>query len=189
MNDIEHIDKTTTFNVLDEYQHLDEESLKKIAQAAHLPYAVALANIKGDLNVGFIVRSAAAFAAEKVFVFGRRKWDRRSAVGSNHYVPVESHAVDTEPFDWETAIQTLRADGYTPWIVEQDYEFIGDINWADAHELGKVCLVFGPEDEGIPKSVCADNYCVSIPQYGIVRSLNVASAAAIAIHHVASRLV
>ena len=50
--------KTTSFNVIDEYQHLNEEELRAIADTRRLPYAVALANITGDLNTGTIIRSA-----------------------------------------------------------------------------------------------------------------------------------
>lgn len=178
------LNKQTSFNVIDSLQGKSLEEIKAEAQERMLPYAVALANINGDLNTGNIIRTAACFSAEKVFVFGRRKWDRRSAVGSNHYVEVEAFHNETEPFDWDSAIQTIRVNGYTPVLVEQSGEYLEHISFKDYLSLTeKPCLVFGSESEGIPPAICESEITISIYQPGVLRSLNVASAAAIMIHN------
>jgi len=187
MNDIEIPEKTTSFNVRDEYKNKTQEELGEIVKSKALPFAVALGNVTGDLNLGMAIRSSAIFAAEKVFIFGRRKYDRRTTVGGHKYIPeVEAHHLDIDPFDWDTALQIIRVNNYTPIIIEQygkDLpQYISDWHY------GKPCLVFGPEDIGIPKSICDRELCYKIPQYGILRSLNVASAAAIAIQFIASQL-
>lgn len=178
--------KETSFNVRDCYKDLALEEIKRISESLSLPYSVALANITGDLNTGNIVRTSSIFAAEKVFVFGKRKWDRRSAFGSNNYVPVEAHYADIDPFDWEHVLHTIRINGYYPVIIEQYGLPLSEYKHG-LHKM-KPCLIFGAEDVGVPKEICDAEECFSIPQFGVLRSLNVASAAAIVIHHVATTI-
>lgn len=176
--------KTTPFNVCDQYQHLPVEQLKALADTKRLPYAVALANITGDLNTGVIIRSACCLGAEKVFTFGRRKYDRRSTVGAHHYIdviPFTSADEDNDTFDWAFVLHTIRTEGYTPVILEQG----GKPLWSmfPSELPGPLCLIFGPENGGIPPEYCQGELWYTIPQPGIVRSLNVSSAASIAMWH------
>jgi len=174
--------KQTTFNVKDEFQALETAEVKSIAQAQALGYSVALANVTGDLNIGFIVRTAACLCAERVFIFGRRKWDRRSAVGSNVYIPVDAYQTDTDPFDWDSMFQTIRINGYLPIVIEQGGAPLETL--ADSLIPGvKPCLIFGAEGSGIPQEHCEPEIWLSIDQPGVIRSLNVSSAAAIAMYH------
>lgn len=180
--------KTTSFNVIDAYKHLPLEELKEIADSHRLPFAVAMANITGDLNTGVIIRTACVFGAEKVFIFGRRKYDRRSTVGAHHYIDVISHTTiqgPTDEFDWSSMLHTIRVNGYTPVLIEQGGV---SLDRMDVSLHSPICLVFGAEDTGIPASVCDAEICYSIPQAGILRSLNVSTAAGIAMWHVARQL-
>lgn len=177
-------EKLTAFNVCDEFQHLPVEELKAIADTRRLPYAVALANITGDLNTGVIVRSACVLGAEQVFLFGRRKYDRRSTVGAHNYIDVIPYAAtsdDGETFDWEFVMHTIRVNGYTPVLIEQNGVPLYHLHPKNIPT--PICLVFGAEQTGIPYEVCRDELCFTIPQPGIVRSLNVSSAASIAMWH------
>ena len=177
--------KQTSFNVLDKYKDLPLEEIQRISASTKLPFAVAMVNIFGDLNCGFIIRTSECLGAEKVFIFGKRKWDRRSAVGSNNYIPVDATATEIDPFDWDSTLQSIRVNGYYPVVVEQGGKPIEDFKPV---EYGKPCLIFGSEDMGIPQSICETEICYSIPQVGVLRSLNVASAAAIAIYKVSTVL-
>lgn len=178
--------KTTSFNVADEYKHLSLEDLKHTATARQLPFAVALANITGDLNVGVIIRTACVMGAAKVFVFGRKKYDRRSTVGAHHYIEVLPYDVttDTNMLDWDAALQTIRVNGYTPVLVEQGGAPLHTLDVTRYHPL---CLVFGAEDYGIPAAIRQQEPCYSIPQQGVVRSLNVSTAAGIAMWHISQQ--
>ena len=179
--------QTTPFNVIDELQHLPVEDIQAESQRRHLPFAVALMNLTGDLNVGIIIRSACVFAAERVFLFGRKRYDRRSTVGAHNYIDVQHHDVSTAngQIDWLLAMDTIRVNGYTPILIEQGGTSIHELDPL-SHE--KVCLVVGPEDLGIPSLLCATEQTYTIPQYGVCRSLNVSTAAGIAIQMVSSRL-
>lgn len=175
--------KVTPFNVEDAYQHLSAEEIRRIADAHRLSYAVALANITGDLNTGTIIRTACVLGANRVFIFGKRKYDRRSTVGAHHYIDVLHYEGDIigNHFDWTLALHTIRVNGYTPVIIEQGGQPLGDMKLSNIP--GPVCLVFGSEETGIPLDVCQSELCFTIPQPGVIRSLNVSSAAAIAMWH------
>ena len=179
-------EKTVSFNVVDVLQKLPLEDIKIIADEAAFPYTVAIANITGDLNTGMIIRTASVFAARKVFIFGRRKYDRRSTVGAHHYIDIEAYpnAPDEHaPFNWENMLQIIRVNGYTPVLIEQCGAPLGSM---DHLPTPPPCLVFGPEDTGIPEDICSTELCYSIPQPGILRSLNVAVAAGIVMQHFAA---
>lgn len=175
--------KVTTFNVSSDLQHLTVDELRDIAVTRQMPYAIALANITGDLNTGVIIRTACVLGAQRVFIFGKKKYDRRSTVGAHHYIELQHFESDSEmtPFDWSDAMSIIRVNGYTPVLIEQGgaplYEF------APATLATPPCLVFGAEETGIPDEICKDELCYTIPQPGILRSLNVSTASGIAMWH------
>jgi len=177
------VPKLTPFNVMTELQHLSVEELRAIAKTRHMPYAVALANITGDLNTGVMIRTACVLGAERVFIFGKKKYDRRSTVGAHHYIEIAHFESDqeTHPYKWSNAMQIIRINGYTPVLIEQGgaplYEF------TPSALATSPCLVFGAEETGIPETICATELCYAIPQPGIMRSLNVSTAAGIAMWH------
>jgi len=177
------VPKTTPFNVLTDLQHLSVEELRALAQSKHLPYAVALANITGDLNTGVIIRTACVLGAERVFMFGKKKYDRRSTVGAHNYIELAhfESSGELEPFKWEDAMQIIRVNGYTPVLIEQGGAPLFDFH--PTRIATPVCLVFGAEETGIPDELCRTELCYTIPQPGILRSLNVSTAAGIAMWH------
>lgn len=185
-------EKVTEYNVIDDLKDLPLEELKAVAKARSLPFAVALANVTGDLNTGMVIRTSCVLGAEKVFIFGKRKYDRRATVGAHHYIDVEAYTLsrdEGQTFDWDEMLRVIRINGYTPVLIEQGGTVLSNLTSSLIEEIGQVCLVFGAEDMGIPANVCATEQCFSIPQIGIIRSLNVSAAASIAIHHVASTYV
>lgn len=175
--------KLTPFNVMTDLQHLSVEELRAVAKTRQMPYAIALANITGDLNTGVIIRTACVLGAERVFIFGKKKYDRRSTVGAHHYIELQHFESDSEmnPFAWQDAMSIIRVNGYTPVLIEQGgaplYEF------APMQLATSPCLVFGAEETGIPDTICQGELCYTIPQPGILRSLNVSTAASIAMWH------
>jgi tRNA G18 (ribose-2'-O)-methylase SpoU len=177
------VPKLTPFNVMTELQHLSVDELRELAKSKQLPYAVALANITGDLNTGVIIRTACVMGAERVFIFGKKKYDRRSTVGAHNYIELmhfESGG-ELEPFKWDDAMQIIRVNGYTPILIEQGGAPLFDFQ--PTKIVTPICLVFGAEETGIPDALCRTELCYTIPQPGILRSLNVSTAAGIAMWH------
>ena len=72
-------------NVLDEYKSWAPEKIKTEIKKNTFPYAVMMQHIGGDYNISTLIRNANAFGAKEVYYYGRRKWDRRGAVGTHHY--------------------------------------------------------------------------------------------------------
>jgi tRNA G18 (ribose-2'-O)-methylase SpoU len=175
-----------TFNVREEYKHMTKEELDKIVADSRLPYAVAALNITGDLNVSGIIRSAAMFGAEKVLLIGRKNFDRRGAVGAQNYVTVEKYSAmkDETTIDAEAFFNIMSDNKYIPIAVETGgdnfYEFIEGMTTSWPWKNKKPCFIMGQEGTGIPLDILEQlMYVVTIPQLGVMRSLNVASAASI----------
>lgn len=164
-------------NVHDFLQDKDVEEIQKVQKNESLPFVVAALNINGDLNLSNILRSAVVFGASRFYVLGRRRFDRRGCVGAQNYIGIEHIEDENE------ALEHLYTS-YIPVMVEQGGQDITTANFYGWHR--PPCLIFGSESVGLPQSYIdfANNNRLpiySIAQIGVIRSLNVASAAAIAI--------
>lgn len=176
-----------SFNVHDHYKDLSLEDLKLISNATRLPYAVCLLNLEYDLNIGNCIRTAHIFGAEQVFIFGRRRYDLRSTVGANHYTNIVKYDFD-ELTDDEVIVNQFENMVYDynlePLLIDKTAESkdISESYIYNNDGLTTPCLVFGNENSGIPTCLTDKYPCFHIPQRGVIRSLNVASAAAVAMY-------
>lgn len=177
------------FNVHDQYKHLSVEELKEICRSEQNPFSVCLLNVTGDLNVGVSIRSASLMGAERVFVFGRRKFDNRSLVGADKYIEVVkldgmNENLEIVPEEFE---KFLHSSGYLPVFVELGGLELGKFCWRDQLTVKdsflKPMFIFGNEGMGIPEKILEignkfeHSFRVSIPQKGVLRSFNVSAAA------------
>jgi tRNA (guanosine-2'-O-)-methyltransferase len=143
--------------------------------------ALILDSVQSPFNVGAIVRTAAAYRADHVWVSGTTPGLDASSIGKV--------ALGTERYLTWTAVDTVT-DAISA-AQEQGYRVVA-IELADEatplHELAPgpaTCLVLGNEDHGVPpKALAAVDACAYLPQLGRVGSLNVATAAAIAMYEV-----
>jgi tRNA G18 (ribose-2'-O)-methylase SpoU len=177
----------TYFNVADVFKTLSLADVQAFQKNNSLPYAIGILNLKAGLNISNIIRSAVVFGAEKVFIIGRRRFDRRGCVGATNYIDL--HYIEKDVDDPEQQKQIIEeiSQEYTPMFVEQGGY---DINCEDFYYSPKSCFIFGEEGIGIPESMMKlDDYKIyAVPQYGVLRSLNVASTAAIVMNKVANDL-
>lgn len=185
-------------NVHDKYKTWSVEEIQHEAHENALPYGVCLMSVAGDLNVGTMVRTSHNFGAERVIVFGRRKYDRRSAVGAEYYTPVEKVAGLNEDLsmDPDAFIRAMDEYNYVPIFVETSGHDIRTVDWNIYTEkvwnnVGKKpCFIFGNEGRGIDKNILAtrlhweNSFCISVPQLGVMRSFNVAACASIVLYDV-----
>jgi tRNA (guanosine-2'-O-)-methyltransferase len=127
-----------------------------------------LDSVQGPFNVGAILRTAAAYRVDRVWLAGatapvESASVQKTALGTDRYLTITAveHGID--------AGEAELADGARP---------MHDV------ELGAaVCLVVGNEDHGISSAAlraCDD--VVYLPQLGKVGSLNVATATSIALY-------
>ena len=119
-------------------------------------------------------------------------------VGADKYMNIEHiTGLTTTGFDYdEFYLQMIHTRKLYPIIIEQGGVPLHQADWhyyvAD-HRFGDVapetCLVFGNEGTGVPDSLRNGKFTVlSIPQRGVLRSLNVAATASIVMWDMKTKL-
>ena len=174
----------SAFNIRDDLKPLQFDQVKQIQKAASLPFAIAALNLCGNLNLGMMIRSAVLFGAERFYIVGKKRYDKRSTVGAHNYIDLQFVECDPETESY-VCLNILQKD-YNVSLIEHGGN---DINYMDFSSYYKSCFVFGTESHGIPKEFL--NYGLdkfSIHQIGVLRSFNVSAAAAIVMHKVSTDL-
>lgn len=168
---LEHGDRR---NVVDRYRYWRLEAIVADLDTRRHPFHVAIENWQHDLNIGSIVRTANAFAAETVHIVGRRRWNRRGAMVTDRYQHLMHHPGVADFVDW------ARGEGL-PVVAVDNVEGSVPVDAADLPE--RCVLLFGQEGPGLsPEALDAADLVVEITQYGSTRSINAAAAAAIVMH-------
>ncbi len=147
-----------------------------------LRLALVLDGVQNPYNLGSILRSAAAYRAERVWLVPptpgvAHAKVAKTALGSERLVPVE--AVD-DSVGGAGAVESARAAGFTTVAVELAEAAVPlfEIPLGPA-----VCLVVGHEERGVHRDTLAAVDRVGyLPQLGKVGSLNVAQAATAALY-------
>jgi tRNA G18 (ribose-2'-O)-methylase SpoU len=163
-----------TRNVVDRYRYWTMAAIVAALDARRHPFHVAIENWQHDLNIGSIVRTANAFAAEAVHIVGRRRWNRRGAMVTDRYQHVVSHP------DVATLVAWTREHGL-PIVAVDNLPGAVDVLTAN---LPESCMIlFGQEGPGLSaEAVAAAELVVEIRQFGSTRSINAGAAAAIVMH-------
>ena len=143
-----------------------------------------LDGVQKPYNVGAIVRSAAAFGVDHLWLAGHVPPPddpkvARTALGSERFVPWTS-------FDAAgPALDAAHGDGYRIVGIELAE---GSTPLHDADLDADVCLVMGHEDRGLSREALAGcDQLAYIPQLGRIGSLNVATATAVALYEARRR--
>lgn len=174
-------------NVREEYKNNSVEENQKIARSFTKNFAVATFDLKGDLNLGVIMRTAHLTGAKDFFILNHRQWDRRSAVGVHNYINVEKH---DECKDWKSTENLLLNRGYYPVVVEQGgksmHQWMIYLKQVEKdHKENNLtylypCFIFGPEDKGFDETWPRH---IELEQTGVTRSYNVSAAASIVLYN------
>ena len=146
--------------------------------------AIVLDGVQNPFNVGSIIRTAAAFSVDHLWLAGHVPHPgdakvAKTALGSQRFLAID--AVDTG----EAAIAAARAAGYLVVGIELAE---GSVPLHELPLAGDVCLVVGHEDRGLSKDALAGcDHLGYVPQLGRIGSLNVASATGVALYEVRRR--
>ncbi len=161
-------------NVLDRYRYWSVAAIVADLDTRRAPLHVAVENVEHDLNIGSIVRTANAFNVAGVHIVGRRRWNRRGAMVTDAYLSITHHP---DPAD-------LRAWAQAQGLPILAIDVVPGAVPIEEHPMPPACvLLFGQEGPGLsPESLAGADAVLSISQYGSTRSINVAAAAAIAMH-------
>ncbi len=142
----------------------------------HPRLALLLENVASPFNIGSIVRTAAAFAVDRLYVVGRgdelnNSKMQKIALGTERFLSWEYYASAGE------ALGAACAEGFSLVALELT---AGAVALHETDLDRDICLVVGHEDRGVtPATLAGCELAAFIPQLGKVASLNVASATAI----------
>ena len=161
-------------NVIDKYKNWPTDAIRRDLQETANPFSVCMEHWQGDFNISTLIRNSNAFNARRVYYIGKKRFDRRGAVGTHHYVDL--NYLDN---DYSRLVD-----------LKKEYTIVAvDNNISNTHKLGEFdwlslekppLMLFGEEGVGLTTSALEiADYCVEIPQYGSVRSLNVGTSSGI----------
>ena len=145
-------------------------------QATQARVCLLLDSVSQPFNVGSIIRSAAAFGVERVWLCGDtadpgHPSARKTALGTGRLLSVSKASGVAD------AAGEVRSEGLRLVAIELAD---GAVPLHEADVGGDVCLALGNEDRGCsPGLLSVADQIAYIPQIGRVGSLNVAAAAAI----------
>jgi tRNA G18 (ribose-2'-O)-methylase SpoU len=161
-------------NVIDRYRYWTMEAIVADLDEHRHPFHVAIENWQHDMNIGSIVRSANAFAADTVHIVGRRRWNKRGAMVTDRYQHVVHHP------DVESFVAWAREAGL-PVLAVDNVEGSVPIETFDLPE--RCVLLFGQEGPGLSdEAIAASEAVLEISQFGSTRSINASAAAAVVMH-------
>ncbi|MEV0152672.1 23S rRNA (guanosine(2251)-2'-O)-methyltransferase RlmB [Micromonospora sp. NPDC050686] len=164
------------------YESFEDLMAASLEQAA--PLLVALDGVTDPRNLGAVIRSAAAFGAQGVFVPERRAagitataW--RTSAGAAARVPV------AQVTNLTRSLKACKDAGFVVVGLDAD----GDTDLYDlAAAVGPLVVVVGSEGRGLSRLVGETcDLTVSIPMISEVESLNASVAAAVTLAEVARR--
>ncbi len=143
--------------------------------------ALVLDDVQGPFNVGAVIRTAAALRVDDVWLAGHTPEPQdakvaKTALGTDRYLTFR------RALDGAAAVAAAQAAGYRVIAVELADEAmpLHEVALGDA-----TCLVVGHEDRGCtPATLAACDAVAYLPLLGKVGSLNVATAASIALYEV-----
>lgn len=145
------------------------------------PLILVASLIDNPYNLGGLSRCAEIFGVHSLILHSLETLNRRDflsvAVTSHKHLPIQAVAPETLP----AFLTERKKEGYTVVCVEQTDQ--SKVLGEESTKLPqKTVLVLGSEKEGVPGPVLAEaDICVEVRQVGVTRSLNVQTAAAIAL--------
>ena len=148
---------------------------------------VVLVRPRGSGNIGSVARAMKNFGARELAIVGSARtgsfWARAMAVhGRDVLSNAKFHATIREAIaDCHLIVGTTARSGLYRHHSRTPREIAPEI--AAAARLGKVALIFGPEDHGLSnKDLAPCQLLMTIPAHPDYQSLNVAQAAAVCLY-------
>lgn len=167
-----------------ELHRVDAEQYSHLAK---LPITVVLDNVRSEMNVGSVFRTADAFLIERICLCGitavpPKPEIHKTALGAEDTVAWTHHATVMD------AIAELRTAGYTICSVEQVHGSVS-LEQFTVQPGQRLAIILGNEVKGVAQeAVDASDCCIEIPQCGTKHSLNIANSAAIVMWHLFQQL-
>ena len=166
-------------------------NVEEFKASEKMPLIVVLDDVRSMYNVGSVFRTADAFRVEAIYLCGITAQPphpeiHKTALGAEDTVTWQHFPTALE------AVQTLKANGYTVFSIEQceGSTLLSDLQTSNLNlQFGeaksqisnpKYALILGNEVKGVHQEVVdASDGCIEIPQFGTKHSLNVSTTAGI----------
>ena len=146
-----------------------------------------LDNVRSEMNVGSVFRTADAFLIERVCLCGITPQPPKAEIHKTALGAEESVCWQYFPTTLE-AIGQLKDEGYVICSIEQVHDSVS-LEQFVINSNQRVAIVLGNEVKGVSQEVVdASDTCVEIPQEGTKHSLNISCCAAIVMWHVYRQL-
>ena len=148
---------------------------------------IVLDNFKVHYNIGIVFRLADAILAKKVYLCGTTCTPpnikiKKTSIGAEKWVPYEyvENTLDI--------VKKLKEEGVEIVALEITDKSIDYTKYIPNREKG-VCLVLGREYDGVSKEIIdIADYSIHLPIYGICNSINVPTAASVAMYDILEKL-
>ena len=152
----------------------------KLKTAKKYPISLCAINFRVDDNLGYLIRSAACFGAERLYVVGHvpeRSHIKASSGSLIDYVEITSFATPQDFLDHTKSegIQIVAAE-----LVEQARSLASYSFNFDSH----ICLVVGNEESGVPTEIIQNSHVIYIEMPGVGFCLNTAQTGNILLYEV-----
>ena len=165
---------TDTRNVIDEFKGVPEADIIRTLDGRNHDLVIALENTQRDFSMGTIIRSANAFGVRHVYVVGRKQWNKRGAMMTDKYLHIHYLATTRE------FIEKMREEQRKIIAIDN---ISGSVPVSSVNLPVRAVMVFGQEGPGVSEEMAlAADRVVAIEQFGSTRSLNVATAATVAMY-------
>lgn len=151
-----------------------KQEIKQTLNEVRFPFEVAIYNSNNYFNVGSIIRTCHTFLVNKIHLIKNKEFYEKATMGTHKWENIEHH---------ETIDLFLERNKNRNLVA---LEKRADLNSKNINRFTypkDPILVFGSEDDGVPDSlltICKDT--VSIEQYGLQNSLNLAVSVGIVLY-------
>ncbi len=166
-------------NVHDYLKSLSPEEIKENYCDHSHSAAFAMTHLSGDFNLGNVIRSANFFGfKEAIYIGGSKQYDRRSTVGTHHYIPINFIRTEEEFISAIRGIYSLVCIENN--VPKYEVKTVSIYNNPFSGLQLPPIFVVGEEQLGLSEFML-DNAerIVTIPAKGSVRSLNVGTTSGI----------
>lgn len=131
-------------------------------------------------NLGAILRSADATAVDAIIIPKNRSVSLNSTVAKVSTGAIE-HVDVVQVTNLVMTLKELKKQGY--WVI--GLELDGSVDYRKQDYSGKIVVIIGSEGRGISRLVKEEcDFCVNIPMYGHVNSLNASVSAALLFYEI-----
>lgn len=127
--------------------------------------------LENPVNIAGLCRCGEIFAVEKVIVPDKKVFEHPHFVATARSAELWMPWEEVHPMNLIAYLERMRLEGYVILGVEQTANSVSMASYAFPD---RVVMVLGSEGQGIPAEYLPYlDVCVEIPQYGLIRSLNV----------------